>query len=181
MSEFLADVEYGAGDGESTRLPPTRCRLRNSTERALVVVLGVAAALMGLVVLLATVVPLPSRKSLPSPVPGDGLLADVRGEDTLHRLAVTQAALRREMALLRQRASKGDEDRAWVPQADLVRAVAELEAGQALLRSLLGHLESDRERLAEIVEACQVELAMQTRRVGIQEQTPQEHLSEEGN
>ena len=167
--------------GKSAESPPSASRPRRRVPRPVFVALCTATVLLGALVLLVSVVPPPTPEPLPPPLPDEGLLADLRGEDTLHRLEITQAALQREMSVLRQWVFEGDEGSALSAQLDLARAVAELEAGQAHVRSRLAHLESDQVRLGEMIDACQIGLETQALRVGFQEQMLHEHLSEEGN
>ena len=174
--------EYGARPAISPGLSPSGGRTWHMIARPLGLILIVTAGLTGLLALLVWVAPPPSRESPHPTVADNHVLSDVRGQDQLHRLEVTQAALKREMALLREWVSKGEEDDgALSAHAALVRTVAELQADQALFGSMLRELQWDQERLARTIEACQVELAEQSQRAGIQEQPVQGLLSEERN
>lgn len=81
-----------------------------------------------------------------------GLLADVRGEDVLQRLQADQAAMRQEMAWVRQVLASGE----GVPSAetDLLRAVSEVQAEHAELKGFLRILEVSQMRLNGIVIGC---------------------------
>ena len=110
---------------------------------------------LGAVLTLALAVSvLPPRQS-PSPPelvlrePAGGLLADLRGEDVLHRLETTQAAMRQEMAWLRQRLAEGS--RVSSSTADLARAVSEVQVEQAELAALLRFLEAGQMRVESMV------------------------------
>ena len=141
-------VEYAALRGEDPELPWYRRRQRRRISRLLVM----AAAVFVLLGLLILVAPPASREPLPPPIPEDGLLADVRGEDTLYRLEVTQAALKREMALLRAWISGEYEGEIVSPaDVDLARSLAELEAGHAFLGAHVARLEASQRALHDLV------------------------------
>ena len=141
-------VEYAALRGEDPELPWYRRRQRRRISRLLVM----ATAVFGLIMMLVLVVPPASRESLPPPVPQDGLLADVRGEDTLYRLEATQAALKREMALLRRWISGEYEGEIESPaDVDLAESLAELEAGHAMLGAHVARLEASQRALHDLV------------------------------
>ena len=141
-------VEYAALRGEDPELALFRRRQRRRISRLLVM----ATAVFGLIMLLVLVVPPASRESLPPPFPEDGLLADVRGEDALYRLEVTQAALKREMALLRGWISGEYEGEFASPaDVDLARSLAELEAGHAILGARIARLEASQRALHDLV------------------------------
>ena len=134
-------VEYAA-------LPLFHRRQRRRIFRLLIM----AAAVFGLSGLLVWVASPASRESLPSPIPEDGLLADVRGEDALYRLEVTQAALKREMELLRAWMSGEYEGEFASPaDVDLAESLAELEAGHAMLGARIARLEASQRALHDLV------------------------------
>jgi len=156
-------VEYAALRGEDPDLPLSRGRQRRRISRLLIM----AAAAFGLFALLVWVALPASRESLPSPVPDDGLLADVPGEDTLYRLEVTQGALKREMALLRAWIS-GEYEGEFASSADvdLAELLAELEAGHAILGARIARLEVSQRTLHDLVRRMESMLI------------PSEHLNE---
>ena len=148
MPNDLHGVEYAALTGDRPELPLSRRGHRPRIPRTLVVAAGVAATVFGLFALVVSVVPPASRESLPPPLLEDGLLADVRGEDTLYRLEATQAALKREMSLLRQRVSGGSEG-ALSAETDLLRSLAELEAEHAMIGGRVARLEAGQTALQD--------------------------------
>ena len=85
-----------------------------------------------------------------------GLLADVRGEDVLQRLQADQAAMRQEMAWVRQVLAS----REGVPSAetDLLRAVSEVQAEHAELNGFVRLLQVSQMRLNGIVIGCDIRL-----------------------
>ena len=185
MSDDLEGMAYGGGRGERTQAPPPS-RVAPPVSLAGLKISKAKVIILGSVVLLtALLLLLPPSARLPSPAheglsASDGrLLSDVRGDDVLHRLATTQAALKREMALLRQWASRGGE--VLPSEADTARALASLEASQAHLGALVGHVERGQVRLRGLVEGCQTQLAEQRQRLDQQEQMLQEHLAGERN
>ncbi|MDE0205742.1 MAG: hypothetical protein OXP66_06935 [Candidatus Tectomicrobia bacterium] len=112
---------------------------------------GLGAALMLLMVVVSL---LPSR---PSSSPQDlevteaagGMLADLRGEDVLQRLRAGQAAMQQEMAWVRQRLAQGEGVSST--EADLARAVSEVQADRAELESFVRLLEVRQMRLQSMV------------------------------
>ena len=147
MPDDLEAMEFGGLREEGVKLPPSRrrgaqssgwsTRYRAAWVVAVAVIVGVAA-IAGLLEVPEEV--RESRLARDVWVPVGGILADVRGEDPLHRLAVTQAVLLREMALLREWVFEGDD--AGSEQSDMTRLFSELEAGQAHLGALVGRLEA---------------------------------------
>ena len=146
MPNDLDAAEYAASTGVGPELPLSGSGHRPRILRPLVVAAGVAVAMFGLFALVVSVVPPASRESLPPPVPEDGLLTDVRGEDRLYRLEVRQAALRGEIALLRERVSGGSQG-ALSAEPDLLRSLAELEAEHAMLGARVALLETGQRSL----------------------------------
>lgn len=130
----------------------------------------VVAMLLGFGGIMALVVPEPPwvfeamrqpRAEQVWPLPDGGLLADVRGEDPLHRLAVSQAALRREIAVLRQRVSgEGEAEGAPFPETDVVRALVDLEAKNAMFRGHVARVEAMQKSIQ--VEIRRLEIALAT-------------------
>ena len=147
-------VEF-ALPGEGPELAPSRRRLQERAGRWTPWRLGLAmlaAAMVGFVVVPGFLEVLESIQQLPlpgdAPPLDDGLLADVRGEDTLYRLEARQAALVREMALLREWVSgvSGGEGTASGDR-DLVRWLAELEAEHVMLGGEVARLEASQAAL----------------------------------
>ena len=191
MSDDLEDVVYESRQDESPRIPPADrpARRRSPAERLahggnwlrrpVAVLLVIGVLLTSLVVLL--------------PPPGDpqttleedlatldgGLLADLRGDDVIHRLVVSQAALKREMALFREAASKGgvtqpeDVDTAY----PLAAHAAELERLGALVKKL----EADQGRLHGLAAVSQAGIAILERHVKELEQRLEDHAAGERN
>jgi len=185
MSDDLEGMAYGGGRDERTRVPPYSRVSPSVNVAGLKISKPIAILLGSVVMLIAVLLVLPRPGQHRSPVheslsvSDGGLLSDVRGDDVLHRLATTQAALKREMALLRQWASRGGE--VLPAEADTARALASLEASQAHLGALVGHLKTGQVRLRGLVEGCQTQLAEQRHRLDQQEQMLQEHLAGERN
>ena len=158
-----------------TAEPPTR-RARDWISR-MSRMSRLQAALLGavlvlfLLALLAPLLPSPSTEEALVPEPSGGLLADVRGDDVLHRLATTQAALRREVAILRKSAFKGG-DR-LTPDVETAMALNYLEVGLEELEGLARQLEARQMSLVPSVLSCQANLAALSKVV-------ESHLSEEG-
>ena len=148
MRNDLDRVEYAALSGDRPELPSSRRGHRPRILRPLVVAAGVAATVFGLFALLVLVVPPASRESLPPSIPDNGLLSDVRGKDKLYRLEGRQAALRGEMALLRERVSGGSEG-ALSAETDLAESLAELEAEYAMLGGRVARLEAGQTALQD--------------------------------
>ena len=183
MSGELEGLEYRAPDKEGARDRGSRGPVREMTgwRSAKLVV----AMLLGVGGIMALVVPerpwifeamrqTPVEQALP--LPDGGLLADVRGEDPLHRLAVTQAALKREMALLRERVS-GEDESEGAPSAemDVVRALANLEAKNAMFRGHVVRLEAGQTALRDEIRRLETAL------VTLGELSGELHRLEEGN
>ena len=111
---------------------------------------GLGAALM--LVLVVAVAPPRQYASPPEPLPPeltDGLLADLRGEDVLQQLRAGQAAVQQEMAWIRQWLAQGEGVSS--AEADLVRAVSEVEVEHAKLEAFVRLLEGRRMRLESMV------------------------------
>ena len=157
-------VEYAALHGEDPELALFRRRQRRRISRLLIM----AAAVFGLIMLLVLVAPPASREALPPPVPGDGLLADVRGKDTLYRLEATQAALKREMALLRGWISGEYEGEFASPaEVDLAQSLAELEAGHAFLGAQIARLEASQRALHDLVRRMESMMLIPSERLKV--------------
>ena len=146
MPNDLDAVEYAASTGEGPELSLSRGGHRPRILRPLVAAAGVAVAVFGLFALVVSVVPPASRESLAPSIPDDGLLSDVRGEDKLYRLEARQAALRGEMALLREQVSGGVEG-ALFAETDLLPSLAELEAEHTMLGARVVRLEAGQRAL----------------------------------
>ena len=180
MSDDLTDTEYGLRD------KPQEVLVRENRSGGIagwVMAHKVQVALLvGLFALIILVQFLPpAETSLPEPAdappaPG-GRLADVTGEDELHKLKVTQAAIKREMALLRQWVSEGT---GGLPdEADLARVLGLLNARQDELDGLVRHLEAGQARLEVMAMECRLDLSVQSQRLSEQQQAFEAHLKEE--
>ena len=132
--------------------------------------LGAMFVLM-LLALLASLLPSPAPEETLVREPAGGLLADVRGDDVLHRLQMTQAALKRELALLREWASKGGE--LLPPDTDVAYALARQQVGHTELAGLVRQLEAHQMSLETMVVKCQADTQALSEIV-------QSHLAEEG-
>ena len=133
---------------------------------------GVGAVLvLFLLALLAPLLPSPSTEEALVPEPSGGLLADVRGDDVLHRLATTQAALRREVALPRKSGLKGGDP--LPPDVETAVALNYLQVGLEKLEGLARQLEASQMSLVPTVLRCQAGVAALSEVV-------ESHLSEEG-
>ena len=108
------------------------------------------------------------EESLPAP---DGLLSDVVGEDVLHKLQVTQAALQREVEFL-----KGGPlfDGKVSDATSLARALAHVQADRERLAAEVRHLRSTTDRLLQRLVAQGAGLEIVERQV-------QELLEAEGD
>ena len=186
MSDDLTNTEYGLRG--SLRGKPQEVPGRENRSGGIagwVMAHKVQAALLvGLFALIILVQFLPPAETgLPEPadgppVPG-GRLADVTGEDELHKLKVTQAAIEREMALLRQWVSEGT---GGLPEeADLARTLAMLHVRQDELDGLVRHLEAGQARLEVMAMECRLDLSVQSQRLSEQQQAFEAHLKEERN
>ena len=183
MSDDLTDTEYGLRD------KPQEVLVRENRSGGIAGwVMAHQAQAAGLVVgLLALIILLlflpPAETGLPEPadgppVPG-GRLADVTGEDELYKLKVTQAAIKQEMALLREWLSEGT---SGLPEeADLARVLGLLNARQDELDGLVGYLEAGQARLEVMAMECRLELSVQSQRLSEQQQAFEEHLAKEGD
>lgn len=182
MPDDLQSMESGGLREAGAHLPPSRRHAPQSSGRSRSTryrrVLLVAAAVTVGVAAIAGLLEIPEQIRHPQParyesVPGGGLLADVRGEGTLHRLEVTQAALAREVSLLRGRLSEGYD--AGSAQSEMAQLLAELRAGQAHLGALVGRLEARQTALRNEIMQLEMVLATMSERFG------ELHLLEEGN
>lgn len=142
------------------------------------VALGLVFVLIVLVLLTPEPAPRPPSVAKGSPVP-DGRLADVTGEDTLYNLKITQAAMQREMALLRKWISAGG--MALPEEADLARVLAAQHVAQSELEGLASHLEAGQARLVDLVERHEVELEAVRQRLRVLEQNMDAGAKEERN
>ena len=178
LRDDLEDVDYGRFRGERVELPRSGVRPRRRISWPVAAGLGVLVALFAGVVL----VPLAPQRQAPAetlpPEPPGGALADITGDDVLYKLRVTQAAMRREMALLRQWASEAG---AAPAEADLARVLAELHVAQSELDGLVGHLEAGQARLLHTAMRQRIGLEIVSQRLGALEQAMEEHLKEQGN
>lgn len=139
-----------------------------------------AAALALIVIVLVTPGPAtrPPSVAKGSPVP-DGRLADVTGEDMLYKLKITQAAMQREMALLREWIEADGE--VLPADADLARVLSGLHVAQSELEGLAGHLEAGQARLFDLAARHEIELEAVRRRLRVLEQNLAGGVKEERN
>ena len=152
------EVDYGRFRGESVEMARSGVRPCHRVSRPMAAGFGVLIVLIAVVVLFP---PTPQRRATavaPLPEPPGGALADITGDDVLYELRVTQAAMRREMALLRKWVS---EEGAAPAEADLARVLAELHAKQSELDGLVGHLEAGQARLDALEQAMEERLKEQ--------------------
>lgn len=158
MSDDLPEVEYGL-PYSSTEKPRSPKNVEGSTGKLVKLVTVLAVLLLGLmiVVVIEDKVTGPSSPREAAPPVWGGRLTDVTGEDAIHRLEVTQAAIRREVALLGRWMREGVE--ALPEEAEVTLALASLDAGQEHLDAHVARLEADQLRLREVVMAYQLELA----------------------
>jgi len=148
MSDDLEGVAYESRLEQSLGVPPPDKRpsraggaasvdarlLKLKRMLAVATVGGILGVVIGLIGLLSLVLPPGDRAATPDEglvAPDGGLLADLRGNDVLQRLETTQAALKGEMAMLREAASRGG-----VPLPDEAETVMVLAAHAARLEHL---------------------------------------------
>ena len=183
MSDGYEQNEHEARLGASTASPAVGTDARGRVLRSfayrvmnllLCVVVVVFAALVGFQI--GKDQSAPEGEAIPK---AEVLLSDVRGDDVLHRLQITQAALRREITLLRERASQGGE--ALPADVDTAHALAVLQENQSRLGAQVRHLEARQNRLDGLVTGMQTGLAEQRQRLIRQEQVLQERLPSERN
>ena len=142
------------------------------------VFLAAVFVLFVLVLLTPGPAPRPPSVAKGSPVP-DGRLADVTGDDVLYRLKITQDAMQREMALLRDWISA---DGVVLPDdADLARVLSALHVAQSELEGLAGHLEAGQARLFELAARHGIELETVRQRLWVLEQSMDAGAKEERN
>ena len=131
------------------------------------VFLGSVFVLIVLVLLIPGPATRPPSVAKGAPVP-DGRLADVTGDDMLYKLKITQAAMQREMALLREWITA---DGMVLPEeADLARVLAALHVAQSQLEALAGHLEAGQARLVHLVKRHEIEFEAVRHRLRVLEQ-----------
>ena len=201
MSDDLEDVAYKSRLDESLRVPPPERgpippgrdseRLSRAARVALVgdrlmrpmfTLAGILTLAFGLIWLLSLVFPPGDGPTTPDAdlvTPHGGLLADLRGDDVIHRLVMTQAALKREMALLREAAS-----RSGAPLPDDVETTFALAAHAAELErlgALVKKLEADQRRLQGLAVVSQAGIAILERHVKELEQALEEQATGERN
>jgi len=175
VSDYLEDVVYESRHFESPRVaPPGRTSRRTSLgeglarfgsqlRRPLGVFLVVCVLLIGLVMFLP---PPGERAATPEEdlgTPRGGLLADLRGDDVLHRLETTQAALTREMAFLREAASRGGAPLPEEPETVWVLAAHGAQLEQ--LGAVVARLQADRMRLGDMAVGLKAGLEALSRRL----------------
>ena len=180
MSDELPVVECGHPD-ECTEQQRSRRSPGDNARRlpkAMVVLAGLLLGLM-IVVVIEEWVTRPSSPTGAAPPVWDGRLADVTGEDAIYRLEVTQAAIRREVALLGGWVREGVES--LPEEAEVTLALASLDAGQERLDAHVSRLEADQLRLREVVMAYQLELARLAQQLSQQGQALEILLAGEGD
>ena len=191
MPDDLEGVVYESRAPEGKRVPPPdRAPQRLSLVESLAlagnwlrtpigVLLVVGAFLISLMFLF------PPRGDRPITPDADlatldgGLLADLRGDDVIHRLVVTQAALKREMSMLRDAASR---DGLSLPDdVETTFALAAHAAELERLGALVKKLEADQRRLQGLTVVSQAGIAILERHVKELEQALEEQAAGEGN
>ena len=180
MSDDLTDTQYGRRLDESLKPPPAR---RSSSGKSWRLPKSVVAGALGVGLILLILITAPS---FPPPSPAqsiqsawNGRLADVTGEDELYKLKVTQVAIKREMALLREWLTGGT---GGLPEeADLARTLAMLHVRQDELDGLVGRLEAGQARLEVMAMACRLELSEQSQRLSDLSRAFEAHQKEEEN
>ena len=170
MSGDLEAMKYSTLREEDVRLPASRGRVREGVGRRTAKLMGLFLGAMAIVVLLVPERPwIFEAMRQPQveqglPLSDSGLLADVRGEDTLHWLTVTLAALKGEVAFLRGLASEGHD--AESIQSGMARLLSELEAGHAHLGAAVGRLEARQMALRQEIARLETVLATFAERFG---------------
>ena len=177
------DLEHVDWREERAALPPPRRGVGESPVRwtpwrlFLAVGAGVLAAFLvisGLIVIVGG--RSGAQQAEDTSVSDGGLLADLRGEDRLYRLEFTQAALGREMELLKGRLSGNDEGEFPSPSELALRlSLAELEARHGMLGGRVAELEA--RQMALHGEMLRLETALVT----VAERFGELHRQEEGN
>ena len=180
LREHAMDEQLPEG---GNRVMPLPCWVRGiaawaTCHKFQAVFLGSVFVLIVLVLVTPAPVPRPPSVAKGAPVP-DGRLADVTGDDVLYKLKVTQAAMQREMALLREWISA---DGVVLPEeADLARVLAALHVAQSQLEAIAGHLEAGQARLAHLVKRHEIEFEAVRRRLRAVEQNLVDGAREERN
>ena len=183
MSDDLTDTEYGLL-GEPREVPGRENRSGGIAGWVIAHKVQAAALLVGLFALIVVFqFPPPAETGLPAPVDGPpvpgGRLADVTGEDELYKLKVTQAAIKREMALLREWLTarpepvEGGGTGGLPEEVDLARTLAML--------GLVGRLEAGQARLEVMAMECRLELSDQSQRLSDLSRALEAHQKEEEN
>ena len=180
MSDDLTGMEYGLPK-TAEELPPRRRSVQEKPPRFRkwhVYVLTAMVGVMALVQLLSDVLPPAAPPEASRPV-WNGRLADVTGEDVLYRLEVTQAALKREVAVIGKLIS---EEGVPLPEdAEMTLALASLTARQDRLDALVSRLEAGQSRLRDVAEMCRMELSMLSQRLIDQGEALGALLAEKGD
>lgn len=176
------DLEHVDWREERAELPPPRRRAGESPVRwtpwrlFLAVGAGVLAAFLVISGLIVIVGDRSGAQQAEDTVSDGGLLADLRGEDRLYRLEFTQAALGREMELLKGRLSGNEEGELSSPGELALRlSLAELEARHGMQGGRVAELEA--RQMALHGEILRLETALVT----FAERFGELHRLEEGN
>ena len=172
--EALEYVDWGEGR-EAVAEPGPRvrgvrelsfgCRFVSVMGKGLVGIAVVIAVVGGLAVWFENTSPARTAENVPAS--DGGLLADVRGEDRLYRLESSQAALGREMELVRELLSGSHEG--VVPSSgemQLVQSVALMEAKQGMVGGQVAGLEARLLALQGEVERLGTALVLMGERSG---------------
>ena len=164
MSDNLDEVAYGQRE-PAEKPPPWHTSVQEKApryRRALAYALAAVGGALALMMLLSGVLPPAGPAQATRPV-WSGRLADVTGDDVLYRLEVTQAALKREVAVLSKLMS---EEGVPLPEdAEVTLVLATLNARQDRLDGLVSQLQAGFHSLQRVAESFRLELSAQSQRL----------------